>query len=238
MEMEAGGSTRRRVAASLAPLLSAPGRELAAARYPAAAAAAAASAVPDPRPASSQRRVRMGRGGVRDESDDLFPAPPLPPRPLTLAISAEEGSGDLDDGEPKDAGERAPLSPSSAAAAAAGGGRHAACGGGEDSDSESSGPSAPPAPRRSASRCCCRYPGGRAAGDARVRGCRDVPCLALLVLVWAAWIVLGWAVISYGCPDHCNDPRQMVRLNISGCGNVPTRTPPYSFTDHFVPRCS
>jgi hypothetical protein len=31
-----------------------------------------------------------------------------------------------------------------------------------------------------------------------------------MVLVWAAWIALGWIVVTFGCPDDCNDPRLLV----------------------------
>ena len=41
--------------------------------------------------------------------------------------------------------------------------------------------------------------------------CRNLCCLLLVILIWIAWIVLGWLAFSFGCPDKCSDPRLMVR---------------------------
>ena len=72
-------------------------------------------------------------------------------------------------------------------------------------------------------RAAAPSPGPAAPVWPREPRCRDVPCLALLVLAWAAWGLLGWAVVSYGCPDQCNDPRQMVRCAFQSKDSVSIR---------------
>lgn len=52
------------------------------------------------------------------------------------------------------------------------------------------------------------------------RKCRDLLFLLLFVLVWGGWLVLGWVVITDGCPGSCNDPRRLIFGTDSITGEV------------------
>jgi len=55
---------------------------------------------------------------------------------------------------------------------------------------------------------------------AKPRKCRDVVCLAFLVVVWIGWLVMVWAAMTEGCPDNCNDPKKLVFSTDSVTGEV------------------
>jgi len=52
------------------------------------------------------------------------------------------------------------------------------------------------------------------------RKCRDLLFLLLFVLVWVGWFVLGWVVVTDGCPGSCNDPRRLIFGTDSVTGEI------------------
>ena len=209
MELEFGQTERAAAAASLMPLLSASGRQL--------VVPSTAADLPAACPDSFRRRSRMisALGTSKDDLLRAYATPATlaasPAPPLEDVLRKEQGRAAGPDSLPAEEVSAADESAPAAAAADSDAGAadaQAAAEAGKDSP-PGGGQSGRPAPLWCRCSCCARPP-VPGPGPGGSRACRDVPWLVALALVWAGWAVLGWAAFSAGCPDRCNDPRQMV----------------------------